>query len=1474
MLKRTESFGDYFQARRALQRYVYPYGTSHKVLIKDIMEGIPAHLHPIIRANSTEVRNIEDFRRVLIDLEPGIRDVKGFAPHASRTTTHTKTSQVNNVNTANTGSKGEKTRFESRKDKKGVPKTPCRCGEMHWCSDCPQKRKTAEVNQAQKAPRLSSPNNIPLGKDVKKAWKEKKPEASVKEVNTVQLRPRQTPAKTNKDGKHDSATQKSNAPADTSEQKKADISPTYALARFDSDTGTLHPICIDTGASISCIDYDYAKKHLSDAKITPTSNVRLMGVGTNMTSGIVNTTLHFVTRTPENHYKMQVQLYVVPRLNTKILLGNDHLVPLNPIINFEENQVTFANDTSQVLISNRRKLIQPPERRTARTKQVFTLQPGHQGKIPVVLHPRAEEGLYCIEASQPLNDIYVGRSVGSASNDHHYAMVSNFGKGAIKIPTGTLLSEYAPIEDSLYRTETVNNAALADAADPAFEGDVKNLDINPDLSPMQQEGLRNVIRRQHAAFAYGDRKLGRTDLAIMKIETGDALPISQAPYHASPAGRRIIDETLAELIAEDVIEESDSPWASPAILVHQKGKDRFCIDFRKVNEVTKADQYPIPRIDDILSQFSGKTYFTTFDANKGFHQIEIDPKDREKTAFRTHRGLHQYKRMPFGLKSGPGIFQRLMDKILGRYKWQIALVYIDDIIIYSKSFDDHLRDVETILSLVGKSGITLSPKKCHLGYQSLTALGHTISNLGIGTADGTVRAVTEFPKPSNKKELQRFLGLCVYYRRFVKDFSKIALPLYHLTKEDAKYIWDDPCETAFRTLKEKLTTAPTLAHPDYERPFLLYTDASNTGLGAVLAQNDLQGKEHPIVYLSRTLTAPEANYTITELECLAIVWSVRKLHAYLDGVKFTLITDHSALQWLFDFKGSNRRLVRWSMELQPYRDWMTIKYREGRIHLNADPLSRAPIAECNTVTVVDIPRDFIEAIVEGYQKDPYFNKVMEALDSPVHPREYNRFGLSVDLLITYSDPADDHLRICVPIDTADSKLRLNLLHDFHDSPMSGHLGMSRTHNLLSAQFYWPGLSRDVKDYVRSCSVCQRNKTSPKTYGPHQPLDVPPQRWHTLTMDFAGPFVVSGEGKWDMVMLVIDKVTKRCHLVPAKSTDTAANTARRFFDSIVRLHGLPSVIVSDRDTKFTSHFWRTLFERYGTKLALSTSYHPQTDGQSERMVRTVKEMLRSVVNHKQDNWADQLSSIEYAYNNSVHPSTNMTPFELDLGYHPKGMHSFLPDTMVKVQSTTDFIESMKSTQTAAQEHLEKARMLQAAQTNKGRPKPTSYGKGDLVMLSTKYINPPFLRGGGSRKLKAKYVGPFRVLRPVGPTSYELDLPTNVHAHPVVNLEYLKSYHPNPARFAAREARPPPPIEAGEGEELEFEVDHIKDHRTSKKHGMQYLVSWLNYPPEEDSWEPAEYLKGAQEAIDQYWKSESARKAANPARTTRVRNTRSS
>ncbi len=400
-------------------------------------------------------------------------------------------------------------------------------------------------------------------------------------------------------------------------------------------------------------------------------------------------------------------------------------------------------------------------------------------------------------------------------------------------------------------------------------------------------------------------------------------------------------------------------------------------------------------------------------------------------------------------------------------------MYIDDIIVYSNNFEDHVKDVSTVLGLVAKSGITLSPKKCHIAYQSIKALGHTVSNLGIGTLEETVRSVKEYPTPHNVKSLQRFLGLAVYYRRFVKDFARQASPLYKLLQKDAPYKWTSEQEDSMNALKDALTSAPVLAHPNYEKPFLVYTDASGTGLGVVLSQNDDEQREHPILYLSRTLTPAEQNYTSTEMECLAIIWALKKLHPYLDGSKFTIITDHSALQWILDFNGSNRRLLRWSMELQAYRENMTIQYRPGRVHHNADALSRAPLPSINNITVASIDPSFLERIKAGYKVDKEFSEIISHFNSDQEqPPHLKRFQLANDGLLLFQGTKDNTLRLCVP---NYDNLRLDILNDHHDAPSAGHLGMPKTYRSIARQYFWNNMSRDIKNYVRSCVSCQRNK---------------------------------------------------------------------------------------------------------------------------------------------------------------------------------------------------------------------------------------------------------------------------------------------------------------------------------------------------------------------------------------------------------------
>ena len=499
-------------------------------------------------------------------------------------------------------------------------------------------------------------------------------------------------------------------------------------------------------------------------------------------------------------------------------------------------------------------------------------------------------------------------------------------------------------------------------------------------------------------------------------------------------------------------------------------------------------------------------------------------------------------------------------------------------------------------------------------------------------------------------------------------------------------------------------------------------------------------------------------------------------------------------------------------------------------------------------------------VSSGYATDPHFATIIQdpSLRDP-HIR-HHRFRMQSDGILLYIQPGEEYARICIPNITKPFNLRAQILHDHHDADFSGHLGTAKTLNAVARKFYWQGMTKDVKDYVRSCNSCQINKAAPKPYGLHQALPIAPYRWHTVTMDFAGSFVPSGEGPWDMVMLVVDKLTKRTHFIPSCQKDTAVDTARRFFDGIVRLHGIPNVVVSDRDPKFTSLFWTTLFEKFGTRLAMSSANHPQTDGQTERMVRTLKEMLRSCIDHKQHDWSDKLSALEFAYNNSVHPSTGMTPFELDLGLHPKSPYSLILDTQYEVQSVEDFLANMEALQHQAIEALEKARQAQTASVDKNRPRPRTFQVGDMVLISHKHLRTALSRSAGSNKLRSKYSGPFRIAKKVSPTSYQLDLPANIKIHPTINIEYLKEYHASPEHLGDRgEPSNPDPIMTEGGNE-EYEVERVLDHRKGKN-GLAYLVAWKGYALHDATWEPFANLQNSGDLLAQYWKDHKVNNPAN-------------
>ncbi|TYJ52350.1 hypothetical protein B9479_007044 [Cryptococcus floricola] len=1066
-----------------------------------------------------------------------------------------------------------------------------------------------------------------------------------------------------------------------------------------------------------------------------------------------------------------------------------------------------------------------PKAWKARVAQQFTILPGNEARLPITLDHRPTTQAYQLLPKLLRNSVNVAYSLGSSQATCHYAQVLNSGDSPVVLYAGSVLGRIEPVLVST--VSSVNTTHVADDGDVLPGEDdfpIHKIKVSGDLTTEQLGEINSLLQRNRHAFGYGDRLLGSTTLAELPIDTGDAPPTSYPPRRVSPRGRQLIDQNITELLDLGVIEPSNSPWASPVLLVRQKEKDRFCVDYRRVNDVTTGDQYPLPVIDDILSQFQGKRWFSTFDANKSFHQIPIAESDKPKTAFRTHRGLHQYKRLPFGLKNGPAFFQRFMDRVLGNYKWQNATTYA--------------TSTPSLVWCAPPASLSVSLRA--MSPSKASRLGHSISHMGIGTLEANVAAVKTFPRPTTVKAVERWLGLCGYYRKFIPDFSTIAAPLNAL--KTSAWVWDHDCEVAFERLRSSLISAPILAHPDYSKPFILATDASRIGLGAVLSQLDDQQREHPIVYLSRTLTPAEKNYAATELECLGIVWAIKKLIPYLEGSKFTVVTDHSALQWLFDFKGTNRRILGWSVELQPFREDMTIRHRQGRLHSNVDSLSRDPMPSVLTINhyTDDVPPSRLDPLyVLCFCHDPSPVFVTSTLDPPatvsvqrfkddiIRAYQGSSFGILKQNLEGNPDhPLHDNYSI------VDGLLYLKdiILHDLHDSPTAGHLGVNKTVDSVSRRYFWPSMSRDIQAYVRSCQACQRNKSS--NQGPTgllRPLPIPPHRWHTVTMDFAGPFPASGSQRHDMVMVVVDKLTKRSHFASYSQKATAVGIAHLFFDTVVRLHGLPEVIISDRDAKFTSAFWQAIHSRFGTQLAMSSAYHPQTDGQSERMVRVLKEMLRSVVNYQATNWSEHLGTIEIAYNSAKQKSTNMTPFMLDLGYDPRSPHDALSSSPSKVPHAEGFIEHMRQLITAAQDALFGAQASQSMTHNKGR-KPSTHQVGDLVMVSTKYLRPPFFKSAPAVSLRPKWVGPFEIMERVGRNAYRLDFPAHIQAHSVVNTSYLKPFADESATWPGREHSVPPPID-----ELtsEYEIDGLRAHRQSAGRKDEYLVHWHGYPDHEDT-----------------------------------------
>lgn len=929
-----------------------------------------------------------------------------------------------------------------------------------------------------------------------------------------------------------------------------------------------------------------------------------------------------------------------------------------------------------------------------------------------------------------------------------------------------------------------------------------------------------------------------------------AMPPCKAPYRLSLEEREELKRQLDELLDKGFIRPSTSPYGAPVLFVPKKdGTKRMCVDYRQLNQVTIKNKYPLPFIDELLDQLYNAKVFSKLDLWSGYHQIRVKEEDVHKTAFRTCFGHFEYLVLPFGLTNAPAVFMRLMHDVLRPLLGKCVAVFLDDILVYSETEEQHEENLKQVLELLRKNRLFAKKSKCEIGVREVEYLGHMVSEGCVKPVHDKLEAIRKWPLPKTVTEVQSFLGLANYYRRFIKNFAKIAGPLTQLTHKDRTFEMDDAAINAFEELKERLVNAPVLrlARPDL--PYEVTTDASDYAIGAVLEQVE-NGVRRPVAYYSKTLNKSQRNWPAYDKELYAIMQATKQWRTYLAGQKFTIYTDHMPLKYLHTKEHLPHRHA-------DYLDWLSmfdfdVQYKPGKANRVADALSRRiDMKELNAILRVEADDDFVNAIVNGYAQDRFFDGVRRFLRGEevdiANPRSKAKQFRMDDRGIIYEMRRSEP-RVCIP----KGELRVRILQEMHDVPLAGHFGTEKTIARVQRQYWWPTVRRDVTKYVRSCLACQRNKPSQQAQaGLLQPLPVPDGRWSEVSMDFIGPLPETPRRN-NAILVFVDRFTKRAHFAATRTDASALDTARLFLHNVVRLHGMPTSIISDRDRRFTSRFWQELMKLLDTNVKLTTAYHPQANGQAERTNRTLIQTLRFYVNHRQDDWDLHLDGAEYAYNDTEHESTHMTPFYADLGRHPRTPGILVvqhdPRMITNVEGSAEMVERLQEITAEVKAALGEAQLTQQHYANQKRRGET-FEVGERVFLSTEHARTDADRARPSRKLLSKYSGPYTITEKISDVTYRLDLPPALRIHPVFHVSRLKRFHERPDELkpAGQDDTPPPPVIV-DGHE-EYEVEDILDKRRFGRQ-IKYLVKWAGYPAEESTWLSRAQLKNAPEILREF------------------------